>query len=65
MWDLFHGFAVVKPWESGSLERSSTLLVALPSTLELTFLNWVTLRCVDAGNVLTFFFPFKLGQSFC
>lgn len=47
MWDLLHGFTVVKPWESGSLERSSTSLVASPSTLELTFLNWVTLRYVE------------------
>lgn len=46
MCDLFPGFKVVKPWENGSLELSSTCSVALPSTSELTFLNWVTLRYV-------------------
>lgn len=41
------------------MERSSASLVASPLILELTFLNWATLRCVDGGNVLTFtFFPF-------
>ncbi|KAF2322998.1 hypothetical protein GH714_032688 [Hevea brasiliensis] len=44
MWALLWSFTRCKPWESGSLELSSISLAALPSTLGLTFLNWVILR---------------------
>ncbi|KAJ6329252.1 hypothetical protein OIU77_010849 [Salix suchowensis] len=37
-----------KPWGSGSSELLSIFLAALPSTLGLTFLNWVIMRYVNS-----------------